>query len=77
MLGVVITLLGLSSEERALTVHLFNWVASRTMGAKPGGSNFKAEVEKARSIYEKLGPVTGEEGEALRKRFDAICPKLG
>jgi len=51
--------------------------ASRTMGAKPGGSNFKAEVEKARSIYEKLGPVTGEEGEALRKRFDAICRKLG
>ncbi len=51
--------------------------ASRTMGAKPGGSNFKAEVEKARSIYEKLGPVTGDEGEALRKRFDAICRKLG
>jgi hypothetical protein len=51
--------------------------ASRTMGAKPGGSNFKAEVEKARSIYEKLGPVVGEEGEALRKRFDAICRKLG
>ncbi len=51
--------------------------ASRTMGAKPGGSNFKAEVEKARSIYEKLGPVTGEEGEALRKRFEAICRKLG
>lgn len=51
--------------------------ASRTMGAKPGGSNFKAEVEKARSIYEKLGPVVGDEGEALRKRFDAICRKLG
>lgn len=51
--------------------------ASRTMGAKPGGSNFKSEVEKARSIYEKLGPVTGDEGEALRKRFDAICRKLG
>ena len=51
--------------------------ASRTMGAKPGGSNFKAEVEKARSIYEKLGPVAGEEGEALRKRFEAICRKLG
>lgn len=51
--------------------------ASRTMGAKPGGSNFKAEVEKARSIYDKLGPVTGDEGEALRKRFDAICRKLG
>jgi len=51
--------------------------ASRTMGAKPGGSNFKAEVEKARSIYEKLGPVTGDEGEALRKRFDTICRKLG
>lgn len=51
--------------------------ASRTMGAKPGGSNFKAEVEKARSIYEKLGPVTGDEGEALRQRFDAICRKLG
>ena len=51
--------------------------ASRTMGAKPGGSNFKAEVEKARSIYEKLGPVVGEEGEALRKRFDVICRKLG
>ena len=51
--------------------------ASRTMGAKPGGSNFKAEVEKARSIYEKLGPVTGDLGEALRKRFDAICRKLG
>ncbi len=50
--------------------------ASRTMGAKPGGSNFKAEVEKARSIYEKLGPVMGEEGEALRKRFDEICRKL-
>jgi Domain of Unknown Function (DUF349) len=39
--------------------------ASRTMGAK------------ARSIYEKLGPVVGEEGDALRKRFDAICRKLG
>ena len=51
--------------------------ASRTMGAKPGGSNFKAEVEKARSIHEKLGPVVGDEGEALRKRFDAICRKLG
>ena len=51
--------------------------ASRTMGAKPGGSNFKAEVEKARSIHEKLGPVTGDEGEALRKRFEAICRKLG
>jgi hypothetical protein len=51
--------------------------ASRTMGAKPGGSNFKAEVEKARSIYEKLGPVIGDEGEVLRKRFDAICRKLG
>ncbi len=51
--------------------------ASRTMGAKPGGSNFRAEVEKARSIYEKLGPVVGDEGEALRKRFDAICRKLG
>lgn len=51
--------------------------ASRTMGAKPGGSNFKAEVEKARSIYEKLGPVVGDEGEALRKRFEAICRKLG
>ena len=51
--------------------------ASRTMGAKPGGSNFKAEVEKARSIYEKLGPVTGDEGEAMRLRFEAICRKLG
>lgn len=51
--------------------------ASRTMGAKPGGSNFKAEVEKARSIYDKLGPVIGDEGEALRKRFEAICRKLG
>lgn len=51
--------------------------ASRTMGAKPGGSNFKAEVEKARSIYEKLGPIVGDEGEALRKRFDGICRKLG
>lgn len=51
--------------------------ASRTMGAKPGGSNFKAEVEKARSIYDKLGPVVGDEGEALRQRFDAICRKLG
>ncbi len=51
--------------------------ASRTMGAKPGGSNFKAEVEKARSIYEKIGPVVGDEGEALRKRFEAICRKLG
>jgi seryl-tRNA synthetase len=51
--------------------------ASRTMGAKPGGSSFKAEVEKARSIYEKLGPVVGDEGEALRKRFEAICRKLG
>ena len=50
--------------------------ASRTMGAKPGGSNFKAEVDKARSIYEKLGPVMGEDGEALRKRFDEICRKL-
>ncbi|MEO8499273.1 MAG: DUF349 domain-containing protein [Vicinamibacteria bacterium] len=50
--------------------------ASRTMGAKPGGSNFKAEVEKARSIYEKLGPIVGDEGEALRARFDAICKKL-
>ena len=45
--------------------------------ANCGGSNFKAEVEKARSIYEKLGPVVGEEGEALRKRFDVICRKLG
>ena len=51
--------------------------ASRTMGARPGGSNFKAEVEKARSIYEKLGPIVGDEGETLRKRFDAICRKLG
>jgi hypothetical protein len=51
--------------------------ASRTMGAKPGGSNFKGEVEKARSIYDKLGPVVGDEGEALRKRFDAICRRLG
>ena len=51
--------------------------ASRTMGAKPGGSNFKAEVEKARSIYEKIGPVVGDDGEALRKRFDTICRKLG
>jgi hypothetical protein len=51
--------------------------ASRTMGAKPGGSNFKAEVERAKSIYEKLGPVVGDEGEALRKRFDTICRKLG
>lgn len=50
--------------------------ASRTMGAKPGGSSFKAEVEKARAIHEKLGPVLGEEGEALRKRFDEICRKL-
>ena len=46
------------------------------MGAKPGGSNFKAEVEKARSIHEKLGPVAGDEGEALQKRFEAICRKL-
>jgi len=51
--------------------------ASRTMGAKPGGSSFKAEVEKARSIYEKLGPVVGDEGEVLRKRFETICRKLG
>ncbi len=51
--------------------------ASRTMGAKPGGSNFKAEVEQARSIQEKLGPVVGDEGEALRKRFEAICRRLG
>ena len=50
--------------------------ASRTMGAKPGGSGFKAEVEKARSIYEKLGPVAGDDGEAMRKRFEAICRKL-
>ena len=50
--------------------------ASRTMGVKPGGSNFKTEVEKARSIYDKLGPVVGDDGEALRKRFDAICRKL-
>jgi hypothetical protein len=50
--------------------------ASRTMGAKPGGSNFKAEVEKSRSIYEKIGPVVGDEGEALRKRFETICRKL-
>ena len=50
--------------------------ASRTMGQKPGSSNFKAEVEKARSIYDKLGPVVGDEGEALRQRFEAICRKL-
>jgi len=50
--------------------------ASRTMGAKPGGSSFKGEVEKARSIYEKLGPVVGDDGEALRQRFEAICRKL-
>ncbi|MBK5257850.1 MAG: DUF349 domain-containing protein, partial [Vicinamibacteria bacterium] len=50
--------------------------ASRTMGAKPGGSNFKAEVEKARSIYDKLGPVVGDDGDALRNRFEAICRKL-
>jgi len=50
--------------------------ASRTMGAKPGGSGFRAEVEKARSVYEKLGPVPGDEGEALRQRFEAICRKL-
>ena len=50
--------------------------ASRTMGAKPGASSFKGEVDKARTIYEKLGPVLGDEGEALRVRFDAICRKL-
>ena len=51
--------------------------ASRTMGAKPGGSNFKAEVEKARAIHDKIGPILGDEGEALRKRFEAICRRLG
>lgn len=51
--------------------------ASRTMGAKPGGSSFKTEVDKARTIYEKLGPVVGDEGEALKQRFEAICRKLG
>lgn len=65
------------ADSMDLATRLKEAWASRTMGAKPGGSNFKAEVEKARSIYEKLGPVTGDEGEALRKRFDAICRKLG
>ncbi|MEO8359269.1 MAG: DUF349 domain-containing protein [Vicinamibacteria bacterium] len=50
--------------------------ASRTMGVKPGGSSFRAEVEKARSIYEKIGPIVGDDGEAVRKRFEAICRKL-
>lgn len=65
------------ADSMDLATRLKEAWASRTMGAKPGGSNFKAEVEKARSIYEKLGPVVGDDGEALRKRFDAICRKLG
>ncbi len=64
------------TDSMDLATRLKEAWASRTMGAKPGGSNFKAEIEKARSIYEKLGPVVGEEGEALRKRFDVICRKL-
>jgi hypothetical protein len=64
------------TESMDLATRLKEAWASRTMGAKPGGSNFKAEVEKARSIYEKIGPVVGDEGESLRKRFDAICRKL-
>jgi hypothetical protein len=63
-------------ESMDLATRLKEAWASRTMGAKPGNSNFKAEVEKARSIYEKIGPVVGDEGEGLRKRFDAICRKL-
>ena len=50
--------------------------ASRTMGAKPGASSFKAEVEKAHAIYDKIGPILGDEGEVLKKRFDSICRKL-
>ena len=65
------------SDSMDLATKLKEAWASRTMGAKPGGANFKAEVEKARSIHEKIGPVAGEEGEALRKRFEAICRKLG
>jgi hypothetical protein len=64
------------TDSMDLATRLKEAWASRTMGAKPGGSNFKAEVEKARSIYEKLGPVVGEEGETLRRRFDEICRKL-
>jgi hypothetical protein len=64
------------TESMDLATRLKEAWASRTMGAKPGGSNFKAEVEKARSIYEKIGPVVGDEGESLRKRFEAICRKL-
>jgi hypothetical protein len=64
------------TESMDLATRLKEAWASRTMGAKPGGSNFRAEVEKARSIYEKIGPVVGDEGESLRKRFEAICRKL-
>lgn len=65
------------ADSMDLATRLKEAWASRTMGAKPGGSNFKAEVEKARSIYDKIGPLMGDEAEVLRKRFDAICRKLG
>ena len=64
------------TESLDLATRLKEAWAARTMGAKPG-ANFKAEVEKARAVYDKLGPVLGDEGEALRQRFEAICRKLG
>lgn len=50
--------------------------AARTMGAKAGDSNYRAEVEKARSAYEKLGPITGDGADELRGRFEEACRKL-
>lgn len=64
------------ADSMDLATRLKEAWAARTMGAKSGDANFRGEVEKARTIYDKLGPLTGDGVEALRARFDAACKKL-
>jgi hypothetical protein len=55
-------------------------LASNTMGGK-GQSEARwreatADVEAAQAAWKKLGPVPGEAGEALRRRFQAACERF-
>jgi len=59
--------------KQALVIEPENPVASNELALL---LRQKGRFSEARSIYEKLGPVVGEEGETLRRRFDEICRKL-